>query len=287
MFDTIIIGCGPAAMSASIYLKNANKKVLIIEKNAPGGKILKTEKINNYLGFNEEDASTLAYKMYDQTNKLGIPIKIEKVIDVKDSIDKKIVTTDKNKYEAKTILIACGRVEKPLGIENEDKLNGHGVSYCVKCDASLYKDKIIAIVSNTIDDVLYLSDIASKVIFINNSNEIFSIKRDNIEVINNEKIIKINQKDNVISSITLSNNNEYNISCLFIETGYTPNIDFIKSLNIETKNNYIITDDEMRTNINGIYASGDIVYKKVYQIINAASEGALAALSIIKYLNKE
>lgn len=284
MFDCIIIGAGPAGLSAAIYLKNANKNVLIIEKNTPGGKILKADKITNYLGFNEEDASSLAYKMYDQTQKLNTPIKIEKVIDVKDINGVKTVTTDQNTYEAKTIIIACGRVEKPLGIENEDKLLGKGVSYCVKCDAGLYKDKTVGIISNNKDDVVYLSNIASKVIFINYLNEDISFDKSNIEVINNEKIVKINEKEGIIHSITLSDNKEYEISCLFIETGYTPNIDFIKNLNIETKNNYIVTNEDMKTNIDGIYASGDIVYKKIYQIINAASEGMIAATSIIKEL---
>ncbi len=284
MFDTIIIGGGPASLSAAIYLKNANKNVLIIEKEVPGGKILKTEKITNYLGFIEEDASLLAYKMYEQTQKLNIPINIEKAIDVEDNDNEKTVITDKNTYKAKTIIIACGRTQKKLGIQNEDKLYGKGVSYCTKCDASLYKDKVVGIISNNKDDVLYLSNIAKKVIFINYSKKDVNFDNDNIEVINNEKVIKINEKNDIIKSITLSSNKEYEISCLFIETGYTPNIDFIKKLNIETKNNYIITDENMKTNINGIYAAGDIVYKKVYQIINAASEGMVAALSIVKDL---
>lgn len=284
MFDTIIIGGGPASLSAAIYLKNANKNVLIIEKNVPGGKILKTDKITNYLGFIEEDASTLAYRMYEQTQKLNIPIKIEKVVNIEDNNDVKTIITDKNTYETKTIIIACGRVEKSLGIENEDKLLGKGVSYCVKCDASLYKDKVVAIISNNRDDVLYLSNIARKVIFINYMKEDIIFEKDNIEVINNEKVTKINEKNNIIHSITLSDEKEYEVSCLFIETGYTPNIDFIKNLNIETKNNYIVTDENMRTNINGVYAAGDIVYKKIYQIINAASEGMISALSIVKDL---
>lgn len=284
MFDTIIIGGGPASLSAAIYLKNANKNVLIIEKNVPGGKILKADKITNYLGFTEEDASTLAYRMYMQTQKLDIPIKIEKVINVEDKDGIKTIITDKNTYQAKTIIIACGRVEKSLGIENEEKLLGKGVSYCVKCDASLYKDKVVGIISNNKEDVLYLSNIAKKVIFINYSEEELTFDKDNIEVINNEKIVKINEDNDIIHSITLSNNEEYEISCLFIETGYTPNIDFIKNLNIETKNNYIITDKNMKTNIDGIYAAGDIVYKKIYQIVNAASEGMISALSIIKDL---
>lgn len=284
MFDTIIIGGGPASLSAAIYLKNANKNVLIIEKNVPGGKILKADKITNYLGFTEEDASTLAYRMYMQTQKLDIPIKIEKVINVEDKDGIKTIITDKNTYEAKTIIIACGRVEKSLGIENEEKLLGKGVSYCVKCDASLYKDKVVGIISNNKEDVLYLSNIAKKVIFINYSEEKITFDKDNIKVINNEKIIKINEDNDITHSITLSNNEEYEVSCLFIETGYTPNIDFIKNLNIETKNNYIITDENMKTNIDGIYSAGDIVYKKIYQIVNAASEGMISALSIIKDL---
>lgn len=284
MFDTIIVGAGPAALSAAIYLKNANKNVLIIEKDTPGGKILKTEKINNYLGFTEEDASSLAYKMYSQTQKLNIPILIQKVIDIKNNGEIKQVITNKNTYETKSIIIACGRVEKPLGIKNENKLKGKGVSYCVKCDASLYKNKVVAIISKEKDDVLYLSDIASKVIFINYSNEDIKFNKDNIEVINNEKVIKINEENNIIKSITLSNNKEYDVSCLFIETGYTPNIDFIKSLDIKTINNYIQVDSEMKTNIDGIYAAGDIIYKNVYQVITAASDGAISALSVIKYL---
>lgn len=284
MFDTIIIGGGPASLSAAIYLKNANKNVLIIEKNVPGGKILKADKITNYLGFTEEDASALAYRMYMQTQKLDIPIKIEKVINVEDKDGIKTIITDKNTYQAKTIIIACGRIEKSLGIENEEKLLGKGVSYCVKCDASLYKDKVVGIISNNKEDVLYLSNIAKKVIFINYSEEKITFDKDNIKVINNEKIIKINEDNDITHSITLSNNEEYEVSCLFIETGYTPNIDFIKNLNIETKNNYIITDKNMKTNIDGIYAAGDIVYKKIYQIVNAASEGMISALSIIKDL---
>lgn len=284
MYDAIIIGAGPASLSAAIYLKNANKNILILEKNTPGGKILKANKISNYLGFDGEDASDLAYKMYEQTQKLGIKINIEKVIDIKDGEIKEVIT-DKNTYQTKAVLIACGRVEKPLGIQNEENLLGKGISYCTKCDASLYKNKVVALIGSY-EDALYLSDIASKVIYINSSNDAV-VPKDNIEVVNNEKIISINEKDNKLQSITLSNNNTYEVSCLFIENGYTPNIEFIKSLNITTNNNYIVTDNEMRTNIKGIYAAGDIVYKKVYQIINAAAEGAIAALTIIKDISKE
>lgn len=284
MYDVIIIGAGPASLSAAIYLKNANKNILVIEKNVPGGKILKAKKISNYLGFDGEDPSDLAYKMYEQTQKLDIQINIEKVIDIKDGEIKEVIT-DKSIYKTKAILIACGRVEKALGIENEEKLLGNGVSYCVKCDGSLYKGKTVALIGEY-EDAIYLSNIADKVIYINTKNDKVD-KKENIEVVNGEKITGINYKDDRVQSITLSNKNTYEISCLFIENGYTPNTPFIKSLNIDTNNNYIVTDSKMRTSIKGIYAAGDIVYKDVYQIINAASEGAIAALTIIKDISKE
>lgn len=284
MYDTIIVGAGPASLSAAIYLKNANKNILILEKSVPGGNILKANKINNYLGFDGEHASDLAYKMYKQVQDLGIDIKMEKVLDIKDNNIKEVIT-NKSIYKTKSILIACGRVEKPLGIKNEEDSVGKGISYCVKCDASLYKGKVVALVGD-FEDALYLSDIASKVIYINPKDDI-KCDRKNIEIKTNKEIISINKEEDKIKSITLSDQSTYEISCLFIENGYTPNLEFIKSLDINTNNNYIITDEEMRTNIKGIYAAGDIVHKKVYQIITAAAEGAIAALSIIKDINKE
>ncbi len=282
IYDTIIVGAGPSGLSASIYLKNANKKVLVLEKNVPGGKILKANKITNYLGFNEEDPSDLAYKMYDQTVKLDVELKIESVLDINIDDNIKIVTTNKDKYRAKSIIIACGRIEKNLGIKGENSKN---VSYCAKCDGSLYKDKVVALIGNNseaISDALYLSNIVKKLIYINYSDNEVTFNNENICVINNKKINEIISINDVANTIVLSNNEKYKIDGIFLETGYTPNIDFIKSLNIKTESNYIVVDENMKTNIDGIYAVGDIIKKDIYQIITSAAEGTKAALSIIK-----
>ncbi len=287
MLDIVIIGAGPSGMSAAIYLKNAGKNVIILEKNVPGGKILKAKHINNYLGFSDLEPADIAYKMYEQVIKLDIPINIEKVIKVEKSNDYFIVKTNKNEYKTKEILISCGRNEKPLGLNNEEKLIGKGISYCAECDGSLYKNKIVAVVGSgekSKEETIYLSNIVSKVYYLNYSDDNIVFNNDNIEVIN-DKIISIKEENGLLNSIILSSNKEILVDGLFILNGYTPNIDFINNLQIKTENGSIIVDKNMKTNIDGIYATGDIVKKELYQVITAASDGAVAAINIIKDLN--
>lgn len=282
MYDCIIVGAGPAGLSAAIYLKNANKNILILEKEVPGGKILKTKKINNYLGLTNIDPSSIAYSMYEQVINMNVSIKIEKVLDIKQE-NNFIIKTNKEEYKTKNILLCCGKVEKSLGIENEEEFIGNGISYCAKCDGNLFKDKKIVVVGNnkkSIEEAMYLKNIASKIIYINYSNE--HIKIDNIEVIENKKIKSLYKENDKLSMIKLDDNTEIKTDGLFILNGSTPNIDFIKKLNIKTSDGYIIVDKNMKTNIDGIYAAGDIIKKDLYQIVTAASEGAVAAVNIIK-----
>ena len=288
MYDVIIIGAGPAGMSASIYLKNANKNVLILEKDTPGGKILKAKKINNYLGLNNVEPSEIAYEMYNQVLENNIEIRKEKVIEI-DKIDNKtIVKTNKNTYETKYILLSCGRIEKTLNLDMEEELLGKGVSYCAECDGNLYKDKIVTVIGNnndSIEDARYLSGIARKVNYINYSKDKIDFKEENIFTVENLKVTKLCKEDGVLTKILLDNGQEINTDGLFILTGYTPNSNFIEKLKISTKDGYIIVDKNMKTNIDNIYASGDIIKKDLYQIITAAAEGAVAAVSIAKLLN--
>lgn len=288
MYDTIIIGAGPSGMSAAIYLKNANKNVIIFEKEVPGGKILKAKKINNYLGFSDKEPSEISYDMYKQVTDLGINIIMEKVLDVQKENSEIKVITNNGEYKSKTLLIACGRIEKSLGIENESKLVGSGVSYCTTCDGSLYKNKIIAVVGNSEiskEETIYLSNIANKVYYINYSKESINFDEENIEVIANSPLVSLNEKDNKLYSITFKDNEELRVDGLFILNGYAPNIEFIKNLNIREENGYILVSKDMKTNIDNVYAVGDIIKKDLYQIVTAASEGAVAAINIIKLLN--
>ncbi len=288
MYDCIIIGSGPAGMSASIYLKNANKKVLIIEKNTPGGNILKANKINNYLGINDQDSGKMAYSMYEQVNNMDIPIAIEKVLKIENNEEEISVITDKQTYKSKYIILTCGRCERSLNLVSESKLIGKGVSYCAKCDGSLFKNKIVAVVGgqdDSISETKYLSNIAQKVYYFNYSKNNVKINKDNIKIIDDLKIISLEEDNGVLSEIKLEDGSSIKVDGLFILNGYTPNTKFIDNLNIKTEKDYIVVDNHMRTNIENIYAAGDIIKKDLYQIITAAAEGAIAATDIIKKLN--
>lgn len=285
MFDSIIIGAGPSGLSAAIYLKNANKNILVIEKSTPGGKILKAKKINNYLGIENLLPDEIAYNMYKQVIDLDVKISSEKVLKIEKLEDKIKVITDKNEYFTKTILLSCGRIEKGLDINiNDDIL---GISYCATCDGSLYKNKVVTVIGNNLEskqDTIYLSSIAKSINYINYSKDDITFLQDNIKVFNNKKIININTVDNKITNIVLDDNNVLETDGLFILNGYTPNSEFINNLDLKLDNGYIVVDKNMKTNIDGIYASGDIIKKDLYQIVTAASEGAVAAISIIKDL---
>ena len=285
MFDSIIIGAGPSGLSAAIYLKNANKNILVIEKSTPGGKILKAKKINNYLGIENLSPDEIAYNMYKQVIDLDVKISSEKVLKIEKLEDKIKVITNKNEYFTKTILLSCGRIEKGLDINiNDDIL---GISYCATCDGSLYKNKVVTIIGNNLEskqDTIYLSSITKSINYINYSKDDITFPQDNIKVFNNKKITNINTVDNKITNIVLDDNNVLETDGLFILNGYTPNSEFINNLDLKLDNGYIVVDKNMKTNIDGIYASGDIIKKDLYQIVTAASEGAVAAISIIKDL---
>lgn len=287
MYDCIIIGAGPAGMSASIYLKNADKKVLVLEKNTPGGKILKAKEINNYLGLNNLSPYDISYEMYNQVIEKDVQINIEKVLSIELGNNCIIVKTDKNIYKSKYILLSCGRVEKGLNIELESELIGRGISYCAECDGNLYKDKVVSVIGSSnesVKEAIYLSKIARKVNYINYSNEEVNFSEKNINVINNLKVTNLIEKDKLLSGIKLNNDEIIENDGLFILTGYTPNVKFIESLNLKIDRGYIIVDDKMKTSINNIYAAGDIIKKDLYQIITAAAEGAIAGVTIAKLL---
>lgn len=279
MYDLIIIGMGPAGMSAGIYAKRAGLKVKVLEKNAPGGLLLKLKKIDNYLGFSNIDASILALKMFEHFNNVGVSYEIEDVKEIIDEKDKKIIKTDKNTYNTKNILITSGMQRKKLKIKNEEQFIGKGVSYCTVCDASLYKDKEVAIIGNedAIKDVNYLRNIASKIYFINVTNS--KINVDNAEVINNE-IKELIKEDKF--KIKLNNNKEIDVDGIFVNLGTDKESSFDMNLNIRNEKGFIEVNNNMETKIKGIYAAGDVIKKDLYQICTAVSEGAIAVNNIKK-----
>ena len=231
MSDIIIIGAGPAGLTAAIYARRNGKEVLIFEKSAPGGQIINSPNIENYPGFKNISGPEFATLLYNQAKDLGAKFVFDEVIKVENKANKKIVHTKKENYETQKIIIATGCTNKKLGLENEDKLIGHGVSYCATCDGAFYKNKSVAVIGggNTAClDALLLSNYCKKVYILCRSyikadiNEQEKIKkRENIEVINDTVVIKLNGKD-VLESIDIKTNNKpskLEVEAVFVAIG--------------------------------------------------------------------
>lgn len=299
MYDIIIIGAGPAGMTAALYAAQAKKKILVLEKETYGGQILKAHKVKNYPGFKEISGFEFAYNLYNQLTDLDIEIKFEEVLGINLKENLKEITTKKGNYISKSVIIAAGAKNRKLNINNEDKLIGKGVSYCTTCDGMFFKDKAVAVYgggNSAIDGALYLSNICKKVYLIyrrndfkvNNQNIDKLKEKNNIELIFNTNIIDL-IGENKLESIKLKNkDNEYNLEVdgLFIEIGYIPVTEICNNIINTDSNGYIIANEDCTTNIEGIFVAGDIRVKDIRQLTTACSDGTIAALNACKYLIK-
>lgn len=281
-FDCVVVGAGIAGMTAAIYLKRSNLNVLILDNDAPGGLLNKISVVENYPGFTSISGPDLAYKIYEQVNNLGIEIRYGKVLSIKNHQ----VITDLETITTNKIILAIGRKARKLDNTNNLK----NVSYCALCDANLYKDKIVAIVgysNSALEEALYLSDICRKVIIIGRGTNfkgedslISKVKnKDNIDI-NLDCNIKSLESDNNILNKIITDKGEFIVDGMFVAIGYEPNTDFLD--NITKDNGYIIVDDKMKTNIDYIFACGDIIKKDVYQLTTAVGEATIAAINVKK-----
>lgn len=295
-FDVLVIGSGPAGMTAAIYLKQADRNVAIIDGNAPGGQLNRINSIENYSGFSKISGPELAFNMFNQLQDNKVDYKYGKVQEIKKESDYFIVSTEKEIFSVKAVIIATGRNPKELGLEGEKQLLGRGISFCAICDGSLYKNKKIALVGNskeTLEEALYLINLVSELLIIIKEEELIEcdlkdkiINNSKIKVINNSIITKLNSEDKKLSSIIINNiktnqSEEIELSALFEYNGYQPNTELINCLK---NNGYIVVDQQMRTNIKGIFACGDVIDKEVYQVSTAVAEGATAGLQASKYI---
>ncbi len=298
MYDIIIIGAGPAGLTAAIYARRASKKTLVLEAKAYGGQIINTLDIENYPAEENISGFDLATKMYNQAKNLGAEFAFEPVIKIQDQGDKKSVTTDENTYEAKAIIIATGSEDRKLGLSNEDELIGKGLSYCATCDGAFYKGKTVAVNgggNTALEDALYLSDIADKVYLIHRRDEFRGDKllverlktKDNVEFILSSTITKLNA-DQKLDSIEITNTNGNTktiaVDGLFVAIGRTPATATFKDVVKLDKSGYIIADEDCHTSAPGIFVAGDNRAKDVRQLVTATSDGAIAATEAVKYL---
>lgn len=299
MYDIIIIGAGPAGLTAAIYARRANKSVLVLEAKSYGGQIINTLSIENYPVEAHISGFDFATKLYNQTKDLGAEIAFEKAIEIKDNKTNKEVTTNKNTYKCKALIIATGSENRKLGLSNEDELVGKGISYCATCDGAFYKKKCVAVVgggNTALEDALYLTDIADKVYLIHRRDEfrgeeatITKLKeKNNIEFIYNSNVTKLNatkKLDSIEVTDNSGNTNVIEVDGLFIAVGRIPESQNFATLIKMDKAGYIEAGEDCHTNVEGIFVAGDNRVKSVRQLVTAAADGAISATEAVKYIN--
>lgn len=294
MYDLIIIGAGPAGLTAGIYARRANLKTLILEKETIGGQISSSPLVENYPGFVSITGAELSNNFFEQAINLGVDFEIEEVLSIEDGETKKIVT-DSNVYECRSIIIACGAKYRRLGLEHEEELIGNGIHFCATCDGAFYKDKTVAVIgggNTAVQNALYLSSICKNVYLIYRKDKLKAEKtliekiqnQNNIEILYNSTITKL--MGSPLEKVIINETKELSIEGLFISIGLEPNTNIINNLLDKDNNNYIVSSD-CTTKRDGIFVAGDCRQKEVRQVTTATNDGTIAATLAIKYIENK
>ena len=300
IFDCVILGGGPAGMSGALYCSRAGLNCAIIDSSALGGAPANYCEIENYLGFNRIEGAELCERFEEHINNFNVqkfPFEEIQNVDLVSPV-KKIITQDKE-ILAKTIIIATGAKPKKLNIKGEKEFHGRGVSYCAVCDGAFYKNKIVAVVgggNSALEEAQYLTRFANKVYLIHRRNEFRAdkiiqdrvLKNEKIQLILNSAVVEITG-DNKVNGIKIKNvitNEIVNLELdgIFVYIGIEPNSELFNLQIKEDEGGFIITDNTMRTSIEGVYAIGDIRNTPLRQVITAVSDGAIAGVAVSKYL---
>lgn len=299
MYDVIVVGAGPAGLTAAIYACRASKTVLVLEARSYGGQIINTPEIENYPAERKISGFDFAVRIYEQAKALGAEIVFEKAVGMTDHGSYKTVRTVKNEYDGKAVILATGSENRKLGVEKEEELIGKGISYCATCDGNFYRKKTVAVVgggNTAVEDALYLSDIASKVYLIHRREgfraDESSVRRlsekENVEFVLNSVVtgliadkrlvgIEVTDKEGNTSSIVVDG--------LFVAVGRVPeNRNFEGFLTLDEAG-YVLSGEDCRTVTPGVFAAGDNRSKSVRQLVTAASDGAVAATEAVRYIS--
>ncbi|WP_338987793.1 thioredoxin-disulfide reductase [Spiroplasma endosymbiont of Dasysyrphus albostriatus] len=305
-YDLVVIGGGPAGMTAAIYAQRANLKTVIIEKYIVGGKMIKTSEIENYPGYDYILGPELSEKMQKQVEKLQVEFVTDEVIKITDSENHKIKTVLLSSGDvliAKGVIIATGSLERKIGVLGEEEYANRGVSYCAVCDGALFKNKIISVVGGgyaACEESLYLTRFTNKVNLIHRRDQfraddktVNKVKNnENINLITDHVVLKVlgtEDKKKVgkleIQNIKTKEISEITTDALFPYIGSDPVTKFVKDLDICDSNGYIIVNDKCQTKIPGLYAAGDVIAKNLRQIVTAVNDGAIAAQYLINFID--
>lgn len=299
VYDSVVIGAGPAGITAAIYLKRAEFDIAIVEKEMPGGQVNKTSVVENYPGFTKISGPDLVDKFTEQLDNLGIDEIFSEVIEIIDGDEKTIKLSNGKELKTKSIVLAIGRSPKKLDSKNFSSLEGKGISFCSLCDGNLYKGEDVSIVgggNSALEEAIYLSNICKSVTILCRTPDlrgekvtIEQVKKvDNIKIIYNSSVEEFNSSDGILESINIlvdGKEETLKTKACFIFIGYEPATNFLKSLDILDEKGYIMVDEFQRTKKKGIYAAGDVVKKDAFQIVTATSDGARAAITCTKDMN--
>lgn len=299
MEDIIIVGGGPAGLTAAIYIERAGKHAIVYEGAAVGGQIVTAANVVNYPGIKSISGADFALDLFEQAKALGAEIRFEKVVGIQNKGDKhKVVKTDKGEIECKAVILATGAQNRKLGVNGEDRLLGKGVSYCATCDGMFFKGKEVAVVGGgnaALEDALYLSNSCKKVYLIHRRNELRGSegtaqelkKRKNVEFVLEANVTKlVGEKSLEQIEVTKLDGTKLllNVSGLFIAVGQVPGNGAFANLITLDNFGYVAAGEDCKTNIPGIFVAGDARTKMVRQLTTAGADGSTAGLSAVNYI---
>ncbi|WJY27722.1 MULTISPECIES: thioredoxin-disulfide reductase [Sporosarcina] len=302
IYDVVIIGAGPAGMTAAVYTARANMNTLMLERGVPGGQMASTEEIENYPGFESILGPDLSTKMFDHAKRFGAEYAYGDVSGIEDGKEYKTITAGGKEYKTKSIIITTGAEYRKMGIPGETELTGRGVSYCAVCDGAFFKNKEIIVVGggdSAVEEGTYLTRFASKVTIIHRRDELRAQKilqerafaNDKIDFIWDTTVKEVHGKDGKVDSVTLvstkdGSEREFKTEGMFIYIGLDPITAPFKNLGILDEHGYIKTNEVMETEIPGIFAAGDVREKLLRQVVTATGDGSIAAQSCQKYVEE-
>jgi thioredoxin reductase (NADPH) len=300
MYDVIIIGGGPAGLTAGLYNARARLNVLLLERLAPGGQVITTDWVENYPGFPDGVSGfELMDRMKTQAERFGLKIENQEVIKLGLSENKKEVFLNSGTVETKTIILACGATWKKLGIEGEDHLMGRGISFCATCDGPFYRDEEVAVIGGgdtAVQEAIFLTRFVKKIYLVHRRDKLRAAKLLQERAMSEDKITliwdtvpsKILGSDCVeaieMKNVKTGEVDRKEVRGVFVFIGTIPNTELVKGLVKLDENGFILTDDDMQTSIPGVFAAGDIRSKLFRQISTAVGEGAVASYSAERYL---
>lgn len=302
MYDTMIIGAGPAGMTAALYAARSNLKVALLERGIYGGQMNNTAEIENYPGYARISGPELAEKMFEPLENLGVEHLFGQVEKIEDHGDYKKIITEDEVFETKTVILASGANHRHLGVPGEEEYNSRGVSYCAVCDGAFFRDEDLLVVGggdSAVEEAIFLTRFAKSVTIVHRRDQLRAQKLLQERAFANEKISfiwdsvvkEIKGDDRRVTSVVFENvktgqSSESDFGGVFIYVGLDPVSDFVKDLGICDEAGWIVTDQQMKTAIDGIYAIGDVRQKDLRQITTAVGDGAVAGQEVYKYITE-